>query len=876
MTQKQILIVEDDRIVAEDIKQRLEKAGFAVSGCMPSGEKAVLNVKENKPDLVLMDIRLEGEMDGIEAADIIRREFYIPVVYLTAYADEKLLERVKTTEPYGYIVKPFQDQELKAAIEIALYKHKMEAAQKERRLAEQRLANSEVKYHSLMESMHDSAYICSTDKRIVYMNPAMIKNIGHDATGGLCSKAIFDLDEQCPWCVFEKVQKGESVITDVHNPKDNRHYRVSHAPIFNTDGTISKMTIYYDVTDQKEARKELLSAKLLAEKYINSLPGLFYVFDELRLVKWNSQWNKITGYSDKELATKYGPDFFEGEDKMLIEERMRQVFSDGASEVEAELVTKDGRKIPYYFTGLRKYLNEKSYLIGQGVDISSHKQVEEEKTKLEKQLQQAHKMEAIGTLAGGIAHKFNNSLSGIMGNIELLKMAGPDRKNIDKYADRMITSAKDMANLANQLLAYARGGKYRPKTISLTDFIDGTLSIINHKITSSIRVESDIPVDIFKIEGDQTQIQMLLSSVIANAAEATENEDCIRITMRNEEVDEKLAKKHPGLKTGLYVCLKIIDYGKGMDEETRRRIFEPFFTTNFQGRGLGMAAVYGIVKNHNGWIGVDSEPGKGTTVSIYLPALDVQIEKTEEPKIEIPKGHGTILLIEDEEMVMDVGKTMLEKRGYRVLGAKTGKEAVEIADRSDESIDLVLLDIGLPDMGGQEVYPLLKKARPSLKVIVCSGFSVEGPAQEVLNAGAQAFIQKPFVFAELLAKIKQFIERRKSRRFKAKKGAYAIFKSSPSLPLEIMDISKGGLSGQYTETDKRLGAVNEMDELSINLEKIDFNLDNVQCKTISDIRLPDITPTKTQKVKRCGIQFGELTPDQTDKLDHFIQNHTDV
>jgi two-component system cell cycle sensor histidine kinase/response regulator CckA len=404
-----------------------------------------------------------------------------------------------------------------------------------------------------------------------------------------------------------------------------------------------------------------------------------------------------------------------------------------------------------------------SRLICNSNNVTDRKRDEEEKQRLQNQLQQSYKIKAIGTLAGGIAHKFNNSLSGITGNIELLKMANPDSKPIDKYADRMLDSARNMANLSNQLLAYAEGGKYQAKTLSLTDLIDSTLPIVNRKIASAIQVDTDTPVNIFNIKGDQTQIQMLLSAMIENAAEAIENEGRIKIMIRNEEVHEEFAKKHLGLKTGSYVCLRIIDDGKGMDEETKRRIFEPFFTTNFQGRGLGMAAAYGIVKNHDGWISVDSEPGKGTEVSIYLPAVDIRIEKPEEPKSEIYIGTGTILLIEDEEMVMDVGRGMIEKLGYSVLVAKCGKEAVNIAKTFNGNIDLALLDMGLPDIGGKELYPLLMEVCPKLKVIICSGYSIDGPARDILSAGAQAFIQKPFLFAELSSKIKQMIDCRKNK-----------------------------------------------------------------------------------------------------------------
>jgi len=250
----------------------------------------------------------------------------------------------------------------------------------------------------------------------------------------------------------------------------------------------------------------------------------------------------------------------------------------------------------------------------------------------------------------------------------------------------------------------------------------------------------------------------VLSALLINSAEAIEEKGRIRIITRNEEIDEESAKNHPGLKPGPYVSFTVEDDGKGMDEETRSRIFDPFFTTKFQGRGLGMAAVYGIVTNHGGWISVDSELGKGTVVRIYLPAVKVEVKEEERPKIEPAKGTGTILVIEDEDAVIDVICAMVEKMGYRVLLAETGKEAVNIAKSFDADIDLAILDILLPDLPAKKVYRDIMEARPDLKVIVCSGYAIDGPPQEILDAGAQDFIQKPFSYATLSEKLKEVLE----------------------------------------------------------------------------------------------------------------------
>jgi two-component system, cell cycle sensor histidine kinase and response regulator CckA len=321
----------------------------------------------------------------------------------------------------------------------------------------------------------------------------------------------------------------------------------------------------------------------------------------------------------------------------------------------------------------------------------------------------------------------------------------------------MIASTDRMVNLTNQLLAYAQGGKYRPVNIAMNEFVANTLPVIRHMLGPEVGLEMDLSEENFLINADLTQMQMVISEVLTNASEAIEGKGHIQIITRKVEIDREPAKSDLDLSPGLYACLVIKDDGTGMNEETRRRIFEPFFTTKFQGRGLGMAAAYGITKNHDGSIFVDSEPAKGTKVSIYLPVVEEKVKVLRETSPEITFGTGTILVIEDEKIVMDVSLAMLEKLGYHTLPAHTGHEAIEIAERFDGVIDLALLDIKLPDMEGGQVFSSIKKIRPSLKVMVCSGYSIDGPAQEILDAGAEDFIQKPFTLPALSLKLKRVL-----------------------------------------------------------------------------------------------------------------------
>jgi PAS domain S-box-containing protein len=400
-------------------------------------------------------------------------------------------------------------------------------------------------------------------------------------------------------------------------------------------------------------------------------------------------------------------------------------------------------------------------ILGVTRDISERKKTEEEKKALESKLHESQKLEAIATLAGGIAHKFNNALSAIIGRLELLILE-PSEKEIKRNAAPMKEAANQMANLTSQLLAYAMGGKYQSRSLSMSQFVKETLPLIEHTLGPSVLVDTDLPLDIPTVRADVTQFQMILSALLSNASEAIEDKGHIHISCGEINLDEDTAANIQGLKPGYYVRLTVKDNGRGMDNETKNRIFDPFFTTKSQGSGLGMSAVYGIIKNHGGGISVDSEPAQGTSVHVYLPVTDERAfdmngdtgkERTSS------KGTSTILLIEDNEMVMATNRALLEKLGYPVVPAATGSEAVDAANGFDGSIDLALLDLKLPDMEAMNVYNELKKVRPEVKVIVYSGYSQEGPAQEILDAGADAFIQKPFSMEALSKTIEETLNR---------------------------------------------------------------------------------------------------------------------
>lgn len=411
--------------------------------------------------------------------------------------------------------------------------------------------------------------------------------------------------------------------------------------------------------------------------------------------------------------------------------------------LECVLIDKHGQETPMLLDSTAIAIGGDEYILNNLVDISEQK-------RLRKRIEESNKMEYLATLAGGISHEFNNALMGLSGNVDLLGIDYPDDGRITRFLGNMRTSIDRMSGLTQKLLAYANGGKYQIKNLSLNEFIAETLPIITYSFDSAIKIEEDYVDDLPRIGADPTQMEMVLSAILTNSSEAIDGRGTIRISTYSKHLDEGSARGR-NLKPGKHIVLSIEDNGAGMDAETKDRIFEPFYSSKFQGRGLGMASVHGIVNNHGGHIQVDSEIGKGTTVRIYFPAVGGSGDNVE--KRNQMEYCQSVLVIEDEEMVMEVTSELLKKLGYTVLPAVTGEEAIGIVNDYEGDISFALLDIKLPDMGGDAVYPHIREVRPDTKVYVCSGFSIDGPAQKIIDAGAEGFIQKPFTMDELTRRL---------------------------------------------------------------------------------------------------------------------------
>ena len=391
-----------------------------------------------------------------------------------------------------------------------------------------------------------------------------------------------------------------------------------------------------------------------------------------------------------------------------------------------------------------------------------NEKAEEEKKKLEAQLQQSQKMEAIGTLAGGVAHDFNNLLTTIIGCSDLMMMRiGKDHELRENLEDIRKAGVR-AASLTRQLLAFSRKQILEPKVIDLSHVIPDMDKMLRRLIGEDIDLETSLAPDLGRVEADPGQIEQIIMNLAVNARDAMPRGGKLTMETANVDLDEAYARSHMAVTPGPYVMMAISDSGTGMDEETLSKVFDPFFTTKEEGKGtgLGLSTVYGIVKQSKGNIWAYSEPGKGTTFKIYLPRVEKDaVEKEEvEATAESLTGSETILVVEDNEMVRDLAQTILQHYGYSVLTAQDGEEAIKVSKEHDGPIDLILTDVVMPKMSGREVSERLNALRPDMKVLYMSGYTGNAIVHHGVLDREMRFIQKPFTTESLARKVREVLD----------------------------------------------------------------------------------------------------------------------
>ncbi|MBU2551936.1 MAG: response regulator [Proteobacteria bacterium] len=625
-----IMIVEDEHVVALDLSERLEAMGYQVVALAKSGPEAIGLAEMARPDLVLMDIVLREEMDGIEAARVLVSRFDLPIIFITAHGDADHLRRAMTAAPLGYVLKPFQDRELRIAVEMALYAARLEA---ERRQAERSLRDSRKTAMVLLNASPELALLFDPEGNVLMANELAARRLGAEVP-------------------------------------------------------------------------DLLGRGL--RKFLP--PGIV----ESRLEKLRQV---IDGQEPIEFIDKRGGRIFE-------------------------------HKLHPIFDGSGRIFRVASF----SRDVTDRKQAEAEKEKVQALLRQSQKMEAVGTLAAGIAHDFNNILWAITGFAEITLDELPDGGWLHDNVSQILRGCHRAKDLVEQILAFSRQGQEDLGPLALVPLVKESLKMLRASLPTTIAIHQELLDDSDYVSANPTQIHQVLLNLLSNAAHAMRERGGV-ITVRLAAIapEEESPDRTRILEPVPYLKLSVSDTGHGIDPSIIERVFDPFFTTKApgEGTGLGLAAVHGIVKSHEGEVFVRSRPGRGTTFDIYLPRIDeTRLEEVAaHPGLE--PGSERLLLVDDETTLVGMVTELCSRLGYRVSGFSDSLRAIQAFREAPENFDLVLVDLTMPGLTGLELAREIKSRRPDIPIILCTGYSDTVSMDQISSSGIDILLTKPMSNQEL-------------------------------------------------------------------------------------------------------------------------------
>ncbi|MFC1505075.1 PAS domain S-box protein [Thermodesulfobacteriota bacterium] len=632
----------------------------------------------------------------------------------------------------------------------------------EREKAEDALRENEEKYRLLVENQTDLVVKVDLEGRFLFVSPSYCKMFGKTEQELINHKfmpLVHEDDRESTAKAMEKLyQPPYSAYMEQRAMTKNgwRWLGWQDSAILDVDENIVAIVgVGRDITDRIHAEAALRESEEKFRTLVEKSPlGISLIGNDGQNKYVNPQFTNIFGYTLEDIPTgktwfkKAYPDkdnrqkviqtWVEDQERIGVGQARPRVFT---------VTCKDGTRKEIYFRPVRME-NLDQFVIYEDVT---------EKAKMESQLQQAQKFRAIGTLAGGIAHDFNNLLMGIQGRASLISLDLEPSHPHWEHLNAIREYIRSSTDLTRQLLGFARGGKYEVKSININELALNSATMFG-RTRKEIKIHTKIEGSTLVIEADRSQIEQVLLNLYVNAWQAMPNGGELYLETGAVELDDEYCEPYE-VKAGRYAKVSVTDTGTGMNEATRLRVFDPFFTTKdkSRGTGLGLASAYGIIKNHGGIITVYSEKGHGTVFNIYLPISDKEVHQEMTPDIEMVKGSETILLVDDEEMIIDVGQAMLKRLGYRAVVSKDGMDAVEKVTESKDTIDLVILDLIMPGMDGGKTFDRIREISPEMPVLLSSGYAISGQASDIMRRGCNGFIQKPFNIAELSQKIRSVL-----------------------------------------------------------------------------------------------------------------------
>ena len=626
----------------------------------------------------------------------------------------------------------------------------------ESRRREEALRESERQYRNLVDNALVGIYTTDLEGNILYANEALIEMLGFESYEDMKSVGVLarysNLGDRDTFIKsIKEIGKLNDFEVDLLT-KSGGVKNVILTGVLEGD-VISGMIL--DITERKQAAEERIRLATAVEQAAESV----IISDRKGTIHYvNPAFKRLSGFSGEDIV---GKNFrilkSESHDKSFYRDMWQTISSGKAWAGRISNRMKDG-SVRQFETTISPIRDKNGVIVNF---VSVNRDVTQE-VALEAQLFQAQKMEAVGTLAGGIAHDFNNLLQVIQGYTEVLQGEVDRNKSSFEALLKIHRSAKRGAELTRQLLTFSRKVQSERRPLDLNREVEQVKKLLERTIPKMIEIELYLSEGPAVVSADPIQVEQAIMNLAVNAKDAMPDGGKIVIETERVKLDDQFCKTHLGARPGEYVLLSISDTGHGMDREILDHVFEPFYTTKDVGKGtgLGLAMVYGIIKNHEGYILCYSEINTGTTFKIYLPAMEQSGQRQKPDKMEdlFKGGEETILLVDDEEYIRDLGVELLTDVGYKVLTATNGEEGLQIYKKEQKKIDLIILDLVIPGMGGKKCYEEILKINPRAKILIVSGYSANGPGKSALEAGAKGFVGKPFDVSHLLEKIREILD----------------------------------------------------------------------------------------------------------------------
>jgi len=639
--------------------------------------------------------------------------------------------------------------------------------------SEEAFRQSEEKYRGILENIEDGYFEVDLKGNFTFFNDSVCRLIGYSpsAMEGMNNREYMDAENA------KKVLQAFNQVYETGKPTKGFDWEITAVDnsIRQVDASVSLITdkesnrigfrgIVRDMTHRKQAEKALKENEEKYKQLVNHAPAGIYEIDFTtgKLVSANDVMCEYTGYTKNELLNMSALDFLTEESQIQLLDRMDKLFKGEklSGSVEYKARTKGG--LEFWMLINARYSYDKDGKVKRATvvahDITERKQAEQEKERLEEQLQQAQKMEAIGTLAGGIAHDFNNILSIIIGYTELVLMNGNVDDEVRQNLKEVFNASKHARDMVKQILAFSRQNKNERKPIQVAHIVKEVIKLLRASLPATISIQEHIEKNIGIIEADPTQIQQVMMNLCTNASHAINEKDgVLKISLSNIELEQIASANIPDLKPGSYLKLSVSDTGHGIHPNAHKKIFNPYFTTKEkeEGTGLGLAVVQGIIKSHGGAITVESEVGQGATFHVYLPTIQREVTMDEVESTALPMGQERILLVDDEQPLVEIGKQMLQRLGYTVAARTSSIEALELFKMHPDRFDLVITDIVMPNMTGEKLAEKLMGIRADIPIILCTGYSEKFTRRQASDMGIQSFLMKPLVMRDLASTVRQ-------------------------------------------------------------------------------------------------------------------------